>query len=79
MLSFDQEFVAGIYPLKAIDWHAIKWAATARETSQAAPLPRIILNRHPPDADFVKTELATFDGFWQCRTLDTGALVHPSQ
>jgi len=26
----------------------------------------------------VKAELATFDGFWQCRTLDTGALVHSS-
>ena len=40
---------------------------------------RTELNRHPPDADFVKTELATFDRFWQCRTLDTGALVHSSQ
>lgn len=40
MLSFDREFVAGIYPLKVIDWSnpAIKRAATARETFQAAPL-----------------------------------------
>src|SRR5580704_1247228 len=29
-------------------------------------------SRHPPDADFVKAEIATFDGFWQCQTLDTG-------
>ena len=40
MLRFDQEFVAGIYPLKVIDWSApaIKRAATAREPFQAAPL-----------------------------------------
>jgi hypothetical protein len=40
MLRFDQEFVAGIYPLKVIDWSnpAIKRAATAREPFQTAPL-----------------------------------------
>ncbi len=40
MLRFDREFVAGIYPLKVIDWSnpAIKRAATARETFGAAPL-----------------------------------------
>jgi hypothetical protein len=40
MLCFDREFVAGIYPLKVIDWSgpAIKRAATARESFQAAPL-----------------------------------------
>lgn len=40
MLRFDREFVAGIYPLKVIDWNgpAIKRAATARESFQAAPL-----------------------------------------
>ncbi len=40
MLRFDQDFVAGIYPLKVIDWSgpAIARAATARETFQAAPL-----------------------------------------
>jgi hypothetical protein len=40
MLRFDQDFVAGIYPLKVIDWSnpAIKRAAIAREPFQAAPL-----------------------------------------
>ena len=40
MLSFDHEFVAGIYPLKVIDWShpAIKRAATAKEPFQTAPL-----------------------------------------
>jgi hypothetical protein len=40
MLAFDREFVAGIYPLKVIDWSnpAIKRAATAREHFQTAPL-----------------------------------------
>ncbi|MCI0599476.1 MAG: hypothetical protein L0Y60_08125 [Beijerinckiaceae bacterium] len=40
MLRFDREFVAGIYPLKVIDWsgNAIKRAATARETFESAPL-----------------------------------------
>jgi hypothetical protein len=40
MLRFDREFVAGIYPLKVIDWSgpAIKRAATASEPFQAAPL-----------------------------------------
>lgn len=40
MLRFDQDFVAGIYPLKVIDWGnpAIKRAATARESFDAAPL-----------------------------------------
>ncbi len=40
MLRFDREFVAGIYPLKVIDWSnpAIKRAATAREPFPAAPL-----------------------------------------
>jgi hypothetical protein len=40
MLRFDREFVAGIYPLKVIDWSnpAIARAASAREPFQAAPL-----------------------------------------
>jgi hypothetical protein len=40
MLRFDREFVAGIYPLKVIDWSdpAIKRAATAHETFGTAPL-----------------------------------------
>ena len=40
MLRFDQDFVAGIYPLKVINWSnpAIKRAAIAREPFQAAPL-----------------------------------------
>jgi hypothetical protein len=40
MLRFDQDFVAGIYPLKVIDWSnpAIKRAVTAREPFQAASL-----------------------------------------
>jgi hypothetical protein len=40
MLRFGREFVAGIYPLKVIDWSecAIKRAATARESFSAAPL-----------------------------------------
>jgi hypothetical protein len=40
MLRFGREFVAGIYPLKVIDWShpAIKRAAAARETFQTAPL-----------------------------------------
>jgi len=40
MLRFDQEFVAGIYPLKVIDWSnpALKRAATGREAFQTAPL-----------------------------------------
>jgi hypothetical protein len=40
MLRFDREFVAGIYPLKVIDWSnpAIKRAATAHEPFPAAPL-----------------------------------------
>jgi hypothetical protein len=37
MLRFDREFVAGIYPLKVIDWSnpAIARAASAREPFQA--------------------------------------------
>ncbi|HXW71965.1 MAG TPA: hypothetical protein VEK34_11060 [Methylocella sp.] len=40
MLGFGEEFVAGIYPLKVIDWSdpAIKRAASAREAFTAAPL-----------------------------------------
>lgn len=40
MLSFDQDFVAGVYPLKVIDWSdaAIRRAATRAESFQAAPL-----------------------------------------
>lgn len=40
MLRFDREFVAGIYPLKVIDWSnpAVKRAATAREPFDAAAL-----------------------------------------
>jgi hypothetical protein len=40
MLNFDQDFVAGIYPLKVIDWSraAIKRAAMTEETFQSAPL-----------------------------------------
>ncbi len=40
MLSFDQDFVAGVYPLKVIDWSdaAIRRAATQAESFQAAPL-----------------------------------------
>jgi hypothetical protein len=40
MLKFGREFVAGIYPLKVIDWSrcAIERAESARETHQAAPL-----------------------------------------
>jgi hypothetical protein len=40
MLEFDRDFVAGIYPLKVIDWGvaAIKRAAIAEETFQSAPL-----------------------------------------
>ena len=40
MLCFDREFVAGIYPLKVIDWSspALKRAACAREPFQTARL-----------------------------------------
>lgn len=40
MLRFDRDFVAGIYPLKVIDWSnpALKRAAGAREPFQSAPL-----------------------------------------
>ncbi len=40
MLSFDQDFVAGVYPLKVIDWShaAIRRAASRAESFQAAPL-----------------------------------------
>jgi hypothetical protein len=27
--------------------------------------------RHPPDAGPGEAEIAAFDGFWQCQTLDT--------
>ncbi|MCI0467990.1 MAG: hypothetical protein L0Y57_13485 [Beijerinckiaceae bacterium] len=39
MLRFDRDFMGGIYPLKVIDWsdHAVKRAATARESFQTAP------------------------------------------
>ncbi len=40
MLSFNQDFVAGVYPLKVIDWSnaAIRRAASKTESFQAAPL-----------------------------------------
>jgi hypothetical protein len=39
MLAFDQEFVAGIYPLKVIDWSAAAMKRlTGGETFQSAPL-----------------------------------------
>ncbi|HET6377669.1 MAG TPA: hypothetical protein VFG05_05100 [Methylocella sp.] len=40
MLCFDKDFVAGMYPLKAIDWSglAVKRAVTAKEPFQTAPL-----------------------------------------
>lgn len=40
MLNFGREFVAGIYPLKVIDWsgRAIERAVSGREAYQAAPL-----------------------------------------
>jgi len=31
-----------------------------------------LLGRHPPDAGLAEAEIAAFDGFWQCQTLDTG-------
>jgi hypothetical protein len=30
------------------------------------------LIRHPPDDGLVEAKIATFDGFWQFQTLDTG-------
>jgi hypothetical protein len=30
------------------------------------------LNRHPPDAGLFDAKRSTFDGIWQCQTLDTG-------
>src|ERR1700731_1226375 len=30
------------------------------------------INRHPPDDGLVEAKIATFDGFWQFQTLDTG-------
>jgi hypothetical protein len=40
MLAFDQDFVAGVYPLKVIDWSnaAIMRAASKGEGFEAAPL-----------------------------------------
>jgi hypothetical protein len=40
MLSFGREFVAGIYPLKVIDWSdpAVRRAVTAKESFHTAPL-----------------------------------------
>ncbi len=40
MLNFDQDFIAGIYPLKVIDWSnaAIRRAATKGESFESAPL-----------------------------------------
>lgn len=39
MLAFDEEFVAGIYPLKVIDWSAAAMKRlTGGETFQSAPL-----------------------------------------
>ncbi len=40
MLSFDEDFVAGVYPLKVIDWshEAIRRAATRAESFRTAPL-----------------------------------------
>ncbi len=40
MLDFNQDFVAGIYPLKVIDWSraAIRRAAMTEESFQSAPL-----------------------------------------
>jgi len=40
MLAFDQDFVAGIYPLKVMDWSqpAIKRAALREESFETAPL-----------------------------------------
>ena len=35
--------------------------------------------RHTLDDELVETEIAAPDGFWQCQTLHTSALVHPSQ
>jgi hypothetical protein len=52
----------------------LAWNVTA--ASQNGTL---LLSRHPPDANFVKTELAAFDGFWQCRTLDTGGSRAPKR
>ena len=31
----------------------------------------IYFHRYPPDDEIVATEIATFDEFWQCQTLDT--------
>ena len=33
---------------------------------------RTAMYRHPPDAGLVDAECETFDGFWQCQTLDAG-------
>ncbi|WP_395698220.1 hypothetical protein [Methylocella sp.] len=40
MLAFDEDFVAGVYPLKVVDWSdaAIRRAATLQEGFEAAPL-----------------------------------------
>jgi hypothetical protein len=32
-----------------------------------------LIIRHQPDAGLVEAEVAAFDGFWQCQTLDTGS------
>src|SRR6202040_2467614 len=37
-----------------------------------APACRSHLSRHPPDDGLVEAKIATFDGFWQFQTLDTG-------
>jgi hypothetical protein len=33
--------------------------------------PRCELSTDPPDAGLAEAEIAAFNGFWQCQTLDT--------
>src|SRR3981081_2419809 len=39
----------------------------------------IYFHGYPPDGKIVETEIATFDEFWQCHTLDMGAPMRQSQ
>jgi hypothetical protein len=39
----------------------------------------IYCHRYPPDDELVETEIATFDEFWQCHTLDMRAPIRQTR
>ena len=68
MLRFDRDFVAGMYPIKSIDWAAVPRRVVAGETLPAAGLTYVGTPLEGADARLV-------DGFAAARYAGTGLML----